>query len=192
MPLSSGKHQDTIPLIGGQTFTVANQIAIGQEITIPVTPGLSIVFSTELFTPIEISNSGQVAIQKLEWNTQSSKSFTVGVSETAKRGDVIRIEFPFSVTLYASAIFDLTVFTHDIGKIKIGAFDLNPVIVETMKVGSSLYLFLIGSLITLPILGASSYLIYQKRIPKKKFCGKCGAKINLKKKFCGKCGERIK
>jgi len=186
------KIDDSVPLIGGKIYNIENKISIGEDVTFPVTTGLNIILKSRLSTPINISPPGQVDIQQLEWDSETQKSFSVRVLDTAKNGERVNIEFPFLISLYASVRFDLIAFQYEIGESRLGTFHLTPIILETITVGEDLLIYLMAIMIIVPIVSVSIYLIYKKRKPSKKFCGKCGSKIDPSKKFCGKCGARIK
>ncbi len=184
--------------VAGETYTINKDLQIGSDISLDVAPGIEVYVSTSASSIVNIEGPSNKNNQDIFWSNSNSQIIQFSVSDNAKQGDSVKITIPVSIDLNAGLTLDLLLFKQNLGQVKLGSFQAQPVIEEIIPIGSTLGGDVTIIIIVIIIIAAAAtsggifmYLRKKRVVKKTQTCKKCGTVLALSAKFCAKCGNKI-
>jgi len=186
--------------VAGSSYTIDKDLNLGSSVDIDVAPGIELFVSTSASSFANIEGPVDKNTQTLSWLGTSPQNIQFTVSNSATPGDSIKLTVPVSIDVNAGLRLDLLILKQDLGQVQIGSFQAQPVIEETIPIGTTFGID-IGILGIIAVIAAAAgggvfaYLFRKKSISRKQtstnICQNCKAILPQNAKFCAKCGRKL-
>lgn len=186
--------------VAGNSYTVDKDLNLGSSVDIDVAPGIELFVLTSSSSFASIEGPVDKNTQTLSWLGTAPQSIQFTVSNNANQGDSIKLTVPVLIDVNAGLRLDLIILKQDLGQVRIGSFQAQPVIEETIPIGTTFGID-IGIIGIIAVVAAAAgggifaYLFRKKSSSRKQassnICRNCKAVLPQNAKFCAKCGHKL-